>query len=219
MATLAPSVGDDLIDPRMLDLLRVPGADDRTTLTREAGGFRDAASGAAFPDRDGVPSLLAGVEDDDATQVTGRIKAFYEEHPFPNYEGMQDFGDLVGRGRGNPFSAGLLRAIGYNKLILECGCGTGQLSQYLSLNNNHVLGIDLSRSSLKLALDFKRRNEIARASFVQMNIFELGIKDAAFDVVISSGVLHHTKDARRAFASIVPKAKPGGVVVRQIIRF
>ena len=30
---------------------------------------------------------------------------------------------------------------------------------------------------------------------------------------ISSGVLHHTKDARRAFASIVRKAKPGGIVI------
>src|SRR5262249_41241718 len=34
-----------------------------------------------------------------------------------------------------------------------------------------------------------------------------------FDIVVSSGVLHHTKDAPRAFASIVRKAKPGGIVV------
>ncbi len=203
---------DTLVDPRILPLLKPPGGDDAATLTRLAGGFREPATGASFPDRDGIPSLLAGIEEDDAAKVTGRIKAFYEEHPFPSYEGLQDFGDLVGRGRSNPFSAGLLGAIGYNKLILECGCGTGQLSQFLSLNNNHVLGIDLSRASLGLAVDFKRRNEIARASFVQMNIFALGIKDESFDVVISSGVLHHTKDARRAFASIVRKAKRGGIV-------
>jgi 2-polyprenyl-3-methyl-5-hydroxy-6-metoxy-1,4-benzoquinol methylase len=203
---------DALVDPRILAVLKPPGAGDDVTLLRGPGAFSEAASGATFPDRDGIPSLLAGIEDDDAAKVTGRIKAFYEEHPFPSYEGLQDFGDLVSRGRANPFSAGLLQAIGYNKLILECGCGTGQLSQFLSLNNNHVLGIDLSRASLGLAVDFKRRNEIARASFVQMNIFALGIKDASFDVVISSGVLHHTKDARRAFAAIVKKAKPGGIV-------
>lgn len=46
-----------------------------------------------------------------------------------------------------------------------------------------------------------------------MNIFDLGVKNEAFDVVISSGDLHHTKDARRALASIVRKAKPGGMVV------
>ena len=32
-------------------------------------------------------------------------------------------------------------------------------------------------------------------------------------MVISTGVLHHTKDARAAFASIVRKAKPGGLIV------
>jgi SAM-dependent methyltransferase len=31
--------------------------------------------------------------------------------------------------------------------------------------------------------------------------------------VISHGVLHHTYDARRAFAQIVRKAKPGGIVM------
>jgi SAM-dependent methyltransferase len=145
--------------------------------------------------------------------VTGRIKAFYEEHPFPNYDGVQEYGDLVNRGSKNSFMQSLLDSIGYNKLVLECGCGTGQWSHFLSLNNNHVLGIDLSISSLKLAVEHKLRNDVPRSAFIQMNIFELGVKDASFDVVISSGVLHHTKDARRAFASIVRKVKPGGIVV------
>src|SRR5262249_15999324 len=82
-----------------------------------------------------------------------------------------------------------------------------------SLNNNHVLGVDLSLPSLKLALDHKLRNGLSRVAFAQMDIFDLAIKDNVFDVVISTGVLHHTKDARRAFASIVRKAKPSGIVV------
>jgi SAM-dependent methyltransferase len=98
-------------------------------------------------------------------------------------------------------------------LILECGCGTGQLSHFLTLNNNHVLGIDLSLSSLKLAIEHKQRNSVGRVGFVAMNIFDLAVKDETFDVVISTGVLHHTRDARRAFASIVRKVKPGGLVV------
>jgi len=35
----------------------------------------------------------------------------------------------------------------------------------------------------------------------------------AFDVVYSSGVLHHTPDPREAFAKIVPLARPGGLIV------
>ncbi len=202
-----------LVPDKLLKLLKAPDAPNDAVLERIAGGFSDAKTGAFFPDQYGVPSLLAGIDTSGSDQVTGRIKAFYEEHPFPNYDGVQVFGDLVRRGESNPFSKALLDAIGYNKLVLECGCGTGQLSHFLSLNNNHVLGIDLSTSSLKLALEHKVRNKVPRVAFVQMNIFELGIKDEVFDVVISSGVLHHTRDARRAFDAIVKKVKPGGIVM------
>jgi SAM-dependent methyltransferase len=113
----------------------------------------------------------------------------------------------------NPFTRELLAAIGYNRLVLECGCGTGQLSHFLQLNNNHVLGVDMTLNSLKLALEHKQRNGLVRSSFAQMDVFDLALRDAAFDVVISHGVLHHTRDAREAFARIVRKAKPGGIVM------
>jgi carbamoyltransferase len=201
--------GDRLMPTRLADCLKPPGAADNAVLDRRDGAFVCRTTGAVFPDRDGVPSFLA----DEVDPITGKVKAFYEEHPFPNYEDVQDFGDLVTRGSKNAFAKRLLDAIGYNKLILECGCGTGQMSHFLSLNNNHVLGIDMSLASLKLAVEHKLRNEVPRAAFAQMNIFELGVKDEAFDVVISNGVLHHTRDARRAFAAIVRKAKPGGLIV------
>ncbi len=204
--------GDGAIPARLLACLKVPGRGDDFSLDRTDGGFRCSRTGATFPDCDGVPSLLAGWEEDN-TDVTSRVKTFYEKHPFPSYEGVESFGELVTRGRNNAFSRALLDSIGYNKRILECGCGTGQLANFLSLNNNHVLGIDLSLSSLKLALEHKRRNGLRRVAFAQMNIFDLGIRDGVFDVVISSGVLHHTKDAREAFAAIVRKARPGGIVI------
>jgi 2-polyprenyl-3-methyl-5-hydroxy-6-metoxy-1,4-benzoquinol methylase len=197
----------------LLNCLKAPGGANDSMLERMEDGFREPATGAFFPDQNGVPSLLAGIDTSGSDKVTGKIKAFYEEHPFPNYDGLQSFGDLVRRGETNAFYRGLLSAIGYNKLVLECGCGTGQLSHFLTLNNNHALGVDLSTASLGLAVEHKTRNKVDRVGFVQMNIFELAIKDESFDVVISSGVLHHTKDARRAFASIVKKAKPGGIVV------
>ena len=97
--------------------------------------------------------------------------------------------------------------------MLECGCGTGQLSHFLQLNNNHVLGIDMSLASLKLAVEHKNRNQLVRSSFCQMDIFDLAIRDECFDVVISHGVLHHTHDARRAFGAIARKLKPDGIIM------
>jgi len=205
--------GDRLFPSRLLTGMKPPGAAEDGSLERIEGAFRCPKTGRIYSDRDGVPSLLAGIDANDVDPVTGKVKAFYEQFPFPNYDGVQEFGDLVNRGQKNAFAKRLLDAIGHNKLILECGCGTGQMSHFLSLNNNHVLGIDLSLSSLKLAVEHKLRNEVPRVAFAQMNIFDLGVKDNAFDVVISNGVLHHTKDARLAFASIVRKVKPGGIVV------
>jgi len=197
---------------RILACLKAPGHGDECRLEPVDGGLRCVETGELYPSIRGIPSLYAPAPDE-AREVTEKVRSFYEEYPFPSYEGVEEFGELVSKGSENPFTRRLLRSIGYNKKILECGCGTGQLSHFLQLNNNHVLGVDLSLGSLALALEHKERNQLARSSFVQMNIFALALKDACFDVVISHGVLHHTYDARRAFAELVRKVKPGGIVM------
>jgi len=200
-----------LFSDRILATLKSPGADDSDAIELAEGGLRSTTSGRQFPNVGGVPSLWGGeVENDD---VRERVQDFYEANPFPSYEGLEEYGELVNKGRNNPFTVELLKAIGYNKLVLECGCGTGQLSHYLQLNNNHVLGIDMTLNSLALAIEHRLRNRLVRSSFAQMNIFDLAIKDESFDVVISHGVLHHTHDARRAFACVARKVKPGGIVM------
>lgn len=197
---------------RILACLKAPGGTNDDGLEIADGGLRNIRTGDFYPDRDGIPFLYARSEGD-TSSVTEMMRSFYEEHPFPSYEGLEEFGTLANKGWTNPFSRDLLDAVGYNKLVLECGCGTGQLTHFLQLNNNHTLGIDLSLSSLGLAMEHKKRNQLERSSFAQMNIFDLAIKDESFDVVISHGVLHHTYDARAAFAHIAKKVKPGGIVV------
>jgi SAM-dependent methyltransferase len=197
---------------RILACLKQPGGTDSDSLRLADGALVCDRTGRTFPFVGGVPSLYQPTPDDPAA-ITDKVQSFYETHPFPNYDGLEDFGDLVSKGQNNPFTASLLRAVGCNKTVLECGCGTGQLTHFLQLNNNHTLGIDLSLSSLALAMEHKRRNELARSAFAQMNIFDLAVKDGAFDAVVAHGVLHHTADARRAFAHIVKKAKPGGLIV------
>ena len=199
-----------LFSDRLLPCLTSPGGEGALELIED--GFRDLETGSEYPYIDGIPSLYTSNEGD-GEDVSRRIKSFYEENPFPSYEGLEDFGDLVTKGYSNSFSKDLLKAIGYNKLVLECGCGTGQLSHYLQLNNNHVLGVDMSLGSLSLALVHKHQNALKRSSFAQMDIFNLAIRDESFDVVISHGVLHHTYDAKKAFGHIIKKVKPGGFVV------
>jgi SAM-dependent methyltransferase len=201
-----------LFSDRILKCLKAPSGTDEDELECVDGALHCSRTGEFFPHRDGIPFLYKPTEND-SRSVTETIKSFYEKHPFPSYEGLEEFGALANKGWTNPFSRDLIDAIGYNKLVLECGCGTGQLTHFLQLNNNHTLGVDLSLSSLGLAVEHKQRNQLERSSFAQMNIFNLAIKDESFDVVVSHGVLHHTYDARGAFAHIARKVKPGGVVI------
>jgi SAM-dependent methyltransferase len=201
-----------MFSDRILACLKAPGGDDDTTLELVETGLHCPQTEETFPFIEGVPSLYAPLEGE-GEDVTRRVKSFYEEHPFPSYEGLEEFGELVSKGSQNQFSANLLKAVGYNKTVLECGCGTGQLTHFLQLNNNHVLGVDMSLGSLRLAVEHKNLNNLPRSAFAQMNLFDLAVKDNSFDVVISHGVLHHTFDARRAFAAIAHKAKPGGIVM------
>jgi SAM-dependent methyltransferase len=201
-----------LVPPKILACLKPPGGRDDHNLVVRDGGLACPETGAVYSAEGGILRLFreGGRE---GRGVGERVRAFYEAHPFPSYEGLEEFGQLVAKGQRNPFSANLLKAVGHNKLVLECGCGTGQLSHFLQLNNNHVLGVDASVPSLGLAVEHKSRNGLQRSCFAEMNVFELAVKDGAFDVVVAHGVLHHTYDARRAFAGIVRKAKPGGIVM------
>jgi SAM-dependent methyltransferase len=201
-----------MFSDRILATLKAPAGANDTTMELVDGGLTCTETDEKSPYIDGIPSLYVPNEGE-GKDVTARVKSFYEENPFPSYEGLEEFGELVNKGSHNPFSAQLLKAIGYNKTVLECGCGTGQLSHFLQLNNNHVLGIDMSLGSLRLAVEHKLRNGLDRSAFAQMNIFDMAIKDNSFDVVISHGVLHHTFDAKRAFAQICRKVKPGGIVM------
>ena len=150
MATNIAAKNVPMISDRIRRCLKAPGESDDRDLEIVGDALRCTRTGTVYPFMDGVPSLLR-LDSETPGGVTERIKAFYEENPFPNYDGLEEFAELVNKGMSNPFSANLLKAIDHNKLILECGCGTGQLSHFLQLNNNHVLGVDLSLGSLGLA--------------------------------------------------------------------
>ena len=185
---------------RILSCLRTPGRGDDSALELVEGGLRCSQTGTIYPHVGGVPSLCPEIECD-------------SQNLLPSYAGVEEFGELVTRGSKNPFSSRLLKAVGYNKLVLDCGCGTGQLSHYLQLNNNHVLGVDLSGPCLALALEHKARNRLARAAFCRMDIEDMAVRDNSFDTVIAYDVLPYTADARGAFGRILKKLKPGGVIV------
>jgi SAM-dependent methyltransferase len=97
--------------------------------------------------------------------------------------------------------------------VLEVGCGTGQLSNFLGVSCRRVIGADMCLNSLGLAERFRREHRLARVRFAQMNLFKPCFRQGQFDAVLCNGVLHHTGDPRGGFEGLVPLLKPGGHII------
>jgi SAM-dependent methyltransferase len=152
--------------------------------------------------------------DEADTNVTGRVKAFYEETPFPNYDDLESRDSLIRKARTSSFAAMLDAQLPDDAIVLEAGCGTGQLTNYLGLSwRRRVFGGDMCRNSLRLAKGFRDRFRINNAAFLQMDVFRPPFRDGVLDAIISNGVLHHTGDPRGGFEALLRKLKPGGLIV------
>jgi SAM-dependent methyltransferase len=159
--------------------------------------------------------LLFAPNDWDLTKpdVTEDVQAFYEKTPFPNYDDFDSIGSLVEKAQRGLFAKLLDEQIPFGARVLEVGCGTGQMSNFLSVAKRTVVGADMCLNSLRLGQGFAQRNRLSRVHFTQMNLFRPVFKPETFDVVISNGVLHHTSDPYLAFQSISKLVKPGGHIL------
>lgn len=146
--------------------------------------------------------------------VTQTVQDFYTEAPFPNYNDFDNIETFVQSADRSVFASMLRREIPINVTILEVGCGTGQMSNFLAATTmSQVYATDLTPASLKLGSEFSIRQGIHGVKFIQMNLFRPCIKPESMDLVIANGVLHHTYDTRKAFNSIAPLVKPGGYIL------
>lgn len=145
--------------------------------------------------------------------VTTDIRNFYEETPFPDYDNFESIESLVRKTQEGVFARLLNEQIPFGARILECGCGTGQLSNFLSVANRTVVGTDLCINSLKMASDFKIKCSLKNVKFLQMNLFKPCFRKENFDLVISNGVLHHTSDPFLGLKSISNLVRPGGYLL------
>jgi SAM-dependent methyltransferase len=164
--------------------------------------------GTAWTDPDGIPLLRL-----DADPRTERVRDFYNAAPFPGYPPHDSLSWLRARAGRSAFAALLDISIAGDARIAEVGCGTGQTSLFLARADRQVVALDLSREALKLGAAAARRYGIGNVAFVEADLTRLPLPREAFDLVYSSGVLHHTPDPRAAFARIVEAVRPGGHVV------
>lgn len=79
--------------------------------------------------------------------------------------------------------------------ILVAGCGTNQAAHLAFTNRGaDVLGIDLSEASLANQARLKARHGLSNLRLMQLDLMRSGELGETFDLVVSTGVLHHLPD-------------------------
>jgi SAM-dependent methyltransferase len=138
------------------------------------------------------------------------VQGFYDKNPFPDYEDLDSPRSLRERAGQSHFARLLDEQLPLDGVTLDAGCGTGQLTNFLALSRRQTVGMDFCLASLGLASGFRDRHGIARATFVQGDLFAPPFRDQSLAAIVSLGVLHHTQDPEGAFRSLVRCLVPGG---------
>lgn len=96
--------------------------------------------------------------------------------------------------------------------VLECGCGAGEFTFYLSsfLNKKNILfsAIELSNHQINIAKERVNQN----VDFVTGSLTNMPFKENTFDVIVGNSILHHL-DLNKALPEIKRVLKPNGTIV------
>jgi tetratricopeptide (TPR) repeat protein/SAM-dependent methyltransferase len=154
---------------------------------------------------------LTPIED----RVSLAVRKQYEENPYPTWTKLAppDAWPSIGAYVRNLFPlAQFQRAGNLDSDILVAGCGTGQQAIETAQRFAHVgvLAVDLSTASLAYA---RMKTEAARVNniaYAQADLLQLGTTDRTFDMIETTGVLHHLDDPMRGWRVLLSLLRPNG---------
>jgi tetratricopeptide (TPR) repeat protein/2-polyprenyl-3-methyl-5-hydroxy-6-metoxy-1,4-benzoquinol methylase len=149
-------------------------------------------------------------------EVSMLVQNQYEENPYPRWIKVAhavSFG-TVDRMLKQILPMSTFRPLGKNNSpdILIAGCGTGRQSIEAAQHfpGARVLAIDLSSTSLGYAKRKSQELGLDMIEYAQADIMKLGSLDRSFDVIESSGVLHHLADPLAGWQVLLSLLRPGG---------
>jgi SAM-dependent methyltransferase len=146
------------------------------------------------------------------------VQAYWDSNPLFSHE-LPDVGSAAFFRRVDEIKQSDVErfALGYwefaefpGKTLLDIGCGPGWLTVQYARGGAKVTAIDLTSKAVELTRAHLLHYGLG-ATVEQANAEQLPFQDDAFDVVVSSGVLHHTPDTQRAFREAYRVLKPGGI--------
>ena len=158
--------------------------------------------------------ILEEITDD----ISVKVREQYETHPYPRWVNLslpvksEPISDIVAQSKIKLFDNDINKINTPNILVAGCGTGQHSIATAAKFKNSKVLGIDLSLSSLAYA---KRKTEdldINNIEYMHADILKLDKLNRQFDIVESSGVLHHMKNPMAGWKVLVNCLKDGGLM-------
>lgn len=96
--------------------------------------------------------------------------------------------------------------------ILIAGCGTNQAAVFAYNNpQSRVVAVDISQASLGHQQYLKDKHGLWNLELHQLPIEELSTLGLDFDLVVSTGVLHHMADPKVGMKAVADQLRPDGV--------
>jgi len=147
--------------------------------------------------------------------ITENVRAMYEAYPYPshgtaNIRADHDVRQLLshverGRQQGGPLKV----------LDAGCGRGVGLLGAAALQPDIQFLGADLNRVALEEAREEAKRLKLSNVQFQEVDLMTLEglvVPEGGFDVIHSSGVLHHLSDPSAGLRRLREILAPHGVM-------
>ncbi|HUS39612.1 MAG TPA: class I SAM-dependent methyltransferase, partial [Pirellulales bacterium] len=94
------------------------------------------------------------------------------------------------------------------QMILEVGAGSGFNSRFMAQQTaGHVVVADISQAA---ETAYENTWDLPNCHVLRADLMDLPLPDAAFDLIMADGVLHHTPNTRHAVRALYQKLAPGG---------
>jgi len=106
-----------------------------------------------------------------------------------------------------------LAALERGESVLDLGSGSGMDAFFAAGkvgDPGRVVGVDMTDEQLAKARRLAGVAGLDQVEFVAARIEELPLEDAAFDIVISNGVINLSPEKERVFAEVARVLRPGG---------
>ncbi|MDA9799276.1 tetratricopeptide repeat protein [Luminiphilus sp.] len=158
--------------------------------------------------------VLSNVDDD----VSRKVRAQYEESPYPQWVKLaiapkvKSLAEVCNDAKLQLHSEHIKSVLSPSILIAGCGTGQHSIGTASRFANCKVTAVDLSRASLAYAHRKTSELGITSIKYLQADILNLGELGEEFDIIESSGVLHHMDEPMAGWRVLTDLLKTGGMM-------